>query len=326
MDDPLYYIGIDVAKHKFDVAVKLPNGKYKHKVFCNHHQGFDEFICWLNAFDGRFCAVMEATNIYHEALADCLVAQNIMVSIINPKCSASFAKSDNLRSKTDKIDAKLLVDYACEKGHKLVCYQPMLPAQRQLLRKSRQLDHLKDKLAQEKVRLSMLIDEDCIAYTKAMIDFIKGQIKALQQSIRQCVASDDTLKQNVSLLLSIPAIGFDSAVKLICYLGDGSRFKNAKAAAFAGLTPMIKSSGSSLHQVMGISKIGQADIRKALYCPAMNFAFGRYKDGAYRLFVDRLNSQGKAKKVVITALMRKLVSIAQAVLQTQTPFKLELHR
>lgn len=78
--------------------------------------------------------------------------------------------------------------------------------------------------------------------------------------------------------------------------------------------------------MVGISKIGQADIRKALYCPAMNFAFGRYKDGAYRLFVDRLNSQGKAKKVVITALMRKLVSIAQAVLQTQTPFKLELHR
>ncbi|WP_234886049.1 IS110 family transposase [Glaesserella parasuis] len=64
--------------------------------------------------------------------------------MINPKCSANFTKTDNLRSKTDKIDAKMLADYAHEKRHKLPIYQPNFTAQRELLRKNRQLDHLKN--------------------------------------------------------------------------------------------------------------------------------------------------------------------------------------
>ncbi|MCT8740498.1 transposase, partial [Glaesserella parasuis] len=123
---------------------------------------------------------------------------------------------------------------------------------------------------------------------------------------------------------TIPAIGFATAVQLIAHLGDGNRFKNAKAAAtFAGLTPMIKSSRKSLNTVIGISKIGQSDIRKALFCPAMNFAFGSYKNSVYRSFVLRLLECGKPKMVIITALMRKLVTIAQAVLQKQTAFNLD---
>ncbi|MCT8535085.1 IS110 family transposase, partial [Glaesserella parasuis] len=79
----------------------------------------------------------------------------------------------------------------------------------------------------------------------------------------------------------------------------------------------------SLNTVIGISKIGQSDIRKALFCPAMNFAFGSYKNSVYRSFVLRLLECGKPKMVIITALMRKLVTIAQAVLQKQTAFNLD---
>lgn len=321
MDNLLYYVGIDIAKNKFDVAVKLQNGKHKHKVFDNHLDGFQMLIQWLALFGSKFHCVMEATNIYHEALADFLHQHNIIVSIINPKCSANFTKTDNLRSKTDKIDAKMLADYADEKRHKLAIYQPMPSAQRELLRKNRQLNHLKKQLAQERTRLTMLTDADYIDSTKQMIEFIKLQIKALEKAIKQCVNHDDTLKNNVKLLCSIPAIGFDTAIALIAYLGDGQRFKNAKAATtFAGLTPMVKASGKSLNWVVGISKIGQVDIRKALFCPAMNFAFGRYKENVYQHFVQRLTQAGKPKMLIITALMRKLVTIAQAVLQKQTAF------
>ncbi|MDO9872275.1 IS110 family transposase [Glaesserella parasuis] len=324
MDNPLYYVGIDIAKAKFDVAIKLQNGKHKHKVFKNNPEGFQSLMQWLNTFGETFHCVMEATNIYHEALADFLFQQQITVSVINPKCSAHFTKTDNLRSKTDKIDAKMLADYADEKRHKLPIYQPISPAQRELLRKNRQLDHLKKQLAQEKTRLTMLLDSDCIASTQQMITFIKAQIKALEKTIKQCINADNTLKNNVKLLCTIPAIGFATAVQLIAHLGDGNRFKNAKAAAtFAGLTPMIKSSGKSLNTVIGISKIGQSDIRKALFCPAMNFAFGSYKNSVYRSFVLRLLECGKPKMVIITALMRKLVTIAQAVLQKQTAFNLD---
>ncbi|MWQ00892.1 IS110 family transposase, partial [Glaesserella parasuis] len=102
MDNPLYYVGIDIAKAKFDVAIKLQNGKHKHKVFKNNPEGFQSLMQWLNTFGETFHCVMEATNIYHEALADFLFQQQITVSVINPKCSANFTKTDNLRSKTDK--------------------------------------------------------------------------------------------------------------------------------------------------------------------------------------------------------------------------------
>lgn len=73
MDSLLYYVGIDIAKNKFDVAVKLQNDKHKHKVFDNHLDGFQMLIQWLALFGSKFHCVMEATNIYHEALADFLI-------------------------------------------------------------------------------------------------------------------------------------------------------------------------------------------------------------------------------------------------------------
>ncbi|WP_244149408.1 transposase [Rodentibacter rarus] len=94
----------------------------------------------------------------------------------------------------------------------------------------------------------MLIDSNCIASTKQMIHFINAQIKALEKTIKHCVNTDNILKNNVKLLFSIPAMSFTTAFHLITYLGEGKRYKNAKAAAtFAGLTPMIKSLGKSLN-------------------------------------------------------------------------------
>ena len=108
---------------------------------------------------------------------------------------------------------------------------------------------------------------------------------------------------------------------LLSHLGDGSRFRNSKTAAtYMGLTPIVKQSGDSLHIVSGISKMGSRDIRDVLYAPAMSYAFGPWKKRVYAPFVQRLTANGKAPKEVIVALMRKLVSIAQAVPQHQRPF------
>lgn len=106
MDSPLYYVGIDIAKAKFDVAVKFQNSKHKHKVFKNNPEGVQWFMHWLKPFGETFHCVMEATNIYHKVLADFLLQQHT-VSVINPKCTANFTKPNNLCSKTDKIDAKI---------------------------------------------------------------------------------------------------------------------------------------------------------------------------------------------------------------------------
>lgn len=114
---------------------------------------------------------------------------------------------------------------------------------------------------------------------------------------------------------------------LLAYLGDGSQFKNGKAAAtYAGLTPMVYESGSSVCGKPRMSKIGHSDIRKALYMPALVYSFGKCKDRVYKHFVDGLLARGKAKKVIIVALMRKLVVIAQSILKSQKPFDAELYQ
>ncbi|MBQ9725815.1 MAG: IS110 family transposase, partial [Neisseriaceae bacterium] len=133
--------------------------------------------------------------------------------------------------------------------------------------------------------------------------------------------NDETMKRNAELLQSIPAVGEKTAWLLLAYFGGGQRFKNGKeAASFVGLTPMRRQSGSSLNAVVGISKIGYSEVRAGLYAPAMNFACGRFKDREYAPFVKRLLSKGKPAKVVIVALMRKIVTIAFAVLKSQTTF------
>lgn len=323
MDTPLYnnFVGIDIAKLKFDVAIRLANNKFKHKVFANTTTGFDELIQWLQSFGQDFFFIMEATNTYHEALADFLHGKDFKVVVINPKCMPNFAKSSNLRSKTDKVDAKLLAEFACKNVNDLRLYQPRPADERALLCKVRQLDHLKSVVAKETVRMSMMTDADCIAISKAVIDDVNKRIKELKSVIKSLVKNNAAMTHNMKLLTGIPAIGEQSAWLLLAHLGDGTRFANGKAAAtFFGLTPMIKQSGTSVHTVVGISKIGHRDVRKALFAPAMNFAFGRWANGVYAGFVQRLLNAGKAKMSVIVALMRKLVTIAQAVLKHQRPF------
>ncbi|MBR7059943.1 MAG: IS110 family transposase [Neisseriaceae bacterium] len=170
----------------------------------------------------------------------------------------------------------------------------------------------------------MLKDEDCNQSSQELIDYLSLKIKELESKIALLVRQDKALNENFKRLKSIPAIGDITAYWLLAYLASCG-FKNGKeAATFFGLTPMSRQSGSSVYTVCGISKIGHSYIRKALYAPAMNFAFGRWKNSVYLPFVERLLANGKAKKVVIVALMRKIVTIAFAVRKTQKYFDLAL--
>lgn len=323
MDTSFYtnFVGIDIAKAKFDVATRLQNGKFKHKVFANDKQGFDLFYQWVKQFDGKSYFLLEATNIYHFKLADFLYEKGVALSVINPQKTPHFAKIANLRSKTDKVDAKALADFAYCRHDRLRLYRPKPENERKLLNMMRQLEHLKTQKAQETVRLSMLMDADCIQLSLQVIDFLSIKIKEFEKEIDLFVQNDEQLKHRFKLLTSIPAVGKIMAYWFIAHLGDGSDFKNNKeAATFFGLTPMLRQSGSSVYAVCGISKIGHSDIRKALYSPAMNFACGRFKHKEYAPFVNRLFAKGKPPKVVIVALMRKIVTIAFSVLKNQTPF------
>lgn len=318
--DKLYYIGIDIAKAKFDTAV-LINGKFKTKVFSNDHKGFTLMLKWLDALSiiqANFC--MEATGIYWESIAEFLTSKDFSVSVMNPSIIASYAKSLLQRGKTDEQDAKIIARY-CEREQPAIWEAP--PAeQKQLKGLMRQLEHLKHNHQKEVVRL-MTADVCVQKIIKKHIKFLAREVEAIEAQINQLIEHDETFNRNNTLLQSIPGIGKKTAPWLLAYLGDGSRFNRGKeAASYAGLSPMPYQSGTSVRVKTRISKKGHTDLRQILYMPAMA-TYGKRR--AFVPFINRLLESGKRPKEVIVALMRKIITIAQAVLKSGLPFNEEMH-
>lgn len=315
-----HILGIDIAKYKYDVALML-NGKFKNKVFDNNQTGFIALIDWLSSHQVTHVhACMEATGIYWEALATYLADAGLSVSVVNPAQISAYAKSVLQRGKTDVQDSRLIARF-CEREQP-EAWQATPANQRVLLQLVRQLQHLNESYQAEQNRLKTSTGDvhTSIADT---VNFLSQQIKQLSAKIDQHIDQDPSLKQNHALLDSIPGIGDKTAPWLLAYLGTGERFGRGKqAAAFAGLTPRPWQSGASVHGKSRISKTGHTDLRKILFMPALA-TYGRKK--AFVAFVARLKANGKTPKEIVVALMRKIITIAQAVLKSQTPFNATLH-
>ena len=315
------YVGIDIARHKFDAAFFTSTGKAKHDTFHNNAGGFAAFLQWCGTHSARLHLAMEATNVYHEELAQYLYEQGHTVSIVNPRCIHAYAKSQNLRSKTDKIDATLIARYAAKEVPP--AWQPPREPLRVLLLTLRQLERLKTVEQQQRDLPGTVKEPGCVESIKRLHAFLQGEIKRMGKEVKAIIAADERMQHNAKLLHTIPGIGERTVPWLLACLHDGKRFANGKAAATcAGLTPMLHRSGTSDGKAH-ISKIGPSEIRKVLYMPAVVYSFGICRDGPYKSFADSMLANGKAKKSVITALMRKLLTIARAVLQYRCPFDLQ---
>jgi transposase len=150
------------------------------------------------------------------------------------------------------------------------------------------------------------------------VEFLDEEIKTLLQAIRDHIDRNDALKHRRQLLKSIPGLGEKTIPWLLSYLSDGHKFdKGKQVVAYAGLNPQHCESGTSVHGKQRVSKIGQADLRGALYMPAV-VVFSR--SAFFRPFVDRLKAAGKPAKLIIVALMRKLLTLAHAILKSGQPF------
>lgn len=311
-----YILGIDVSKKSFDVALLLPNGKRKNKKFCNDVEGFKTLHNWLHEFEvDSLHACMEATNVYGNALAEFLFEQGYAVSVVNPARIKGFAQSELLRTKNDKQDAALIARFCVAMSPGL--WQPDALNIRQLKAMVRRIDSLLEMKQQEVNRLDVaeaLVRPEIQSH----IDDLDSRIKRLRQDIQDHIDNDPDLKQQKDLLLSIPGIGEKTIATLLSYFSNINRFENAKKlASFCGVAPREFQSGSSVKGRGGMSKIGSAQIRKALFLPAMVAI--RYNPTIIHM-KERLTTQGKSKMVIIGAAMRKLIHVIFGVLKNNTPF------
>jgi transposase len=309
-------LGIDISKKDFHVTLILENQTTKSKVFKNNLEGFESLQNWLvikGATQVHGC--MEATSTYGDALAEFLVNNGHKVSMVNPSRIKGFAKSELLRTKTDKVDAGVIARFCLAIAPEL--WTPLPVEVKELQALMRRLESLQDIYQQEHNRLETATPT-VAALIQSHLDQLKQLIAEVKLLIHNHFDLHPDLKDKRDLLTSIPGIGEQTAAVLLTEMGCVQQYRNARQlAAHAGLTPQERSSGSSVQGKSRLSGVGNARLRKALYMPAV--AAMRHNP-LLKLFAQRLLERGKVKMQVLGAVMRKLLHFAFAILKSQKPF------
>lgn len=339
------WLGADISSDKFSACllfVRKDRNKYKSnnrnnrnnnnqseqeqeavREFQNSPAGYAQLLRWiesrapglLDAKAVHFC--MEATGAYSDGLAMFLSEQEQPVSVVNPAWIKHSGRSTGRINKTDPADGRLCAHYARKERPAL--WRMAAPEVRTLTAMVRRLQSLTEQLVQEKNRLAVpgLVIPVKRSIHKS-VRFLEQHIEELEGQIKKHIDEHPGLKQDRDLLISIPGVGDTLAHWILAELPDVRVFDAAKsAAAYAGLSPRLHESGTSVCKRAHISKAGNRNLRRALYMPALSAI--RYNPAVKEIF-DRLIARGMARKAALCAAMRKLLMIAYGVLKNRQMF------
>ena len=310
-------LGIDISKRKFDACLIRESGKLRHRSFPNSADGFSQLSAWLTKYKAeQVHACLEATGAYGESLAAYLHEAGHIVSVVNPAQITAYAQSRLARTKTDKADATLIAQFCAERQPP--AWRPLPAEVRELQALARRLDSLLEMRGMEANRLEVAATAAVSESLAGHLAYLDEEIARTEALIRSSIDSHPGLKGQRDLLLSIPGIGETTAAKLLAEIMDVKLYASARQlAAFAGLTPRLHESGSSVRRKPRLSKTGAPRLRKALYFPAVSAI--RYNPYVKELS-ERLRARGKCPMQVIGAAMRKLLHLAYGVLKSGKPF------
>lgn len=317
-DRVLSILGIDVSKLTFNVTLLLFKDKEKSKKFSNDTVGFAQLQDWLTEWapDGIH-ACMEATGRYYEPLAEFLYNAGYLVSVVNPVRIKGYAQSELQRSKTDELDAGLIARF-CEK-HNPKPWEPLASEVREVQEAERYLGALKGMRQQESNRLDSGLVCDAVRQAiEKHIEQMDSEIAEMEKWLKERIKKHAKLTEHFKLITSVIGVGSITAFTWLGEIGYGDNFElTRQLESFVGLTIKQKQSGTSVRGKERISKKGTHYLRKALYMPAMSAI---RHNPVIRSFAERLRERGKPPKVIIGAVMRKLVRIIFAVVKSGRPF------
>ena len=294
-------VGIDVSKLKLDVYL-LPDKKYF--TVSNDKKGFQKLIGILKGNNTRLI-VLEATGGYELLCAYALLEANLPVSIINPKRIRRFAGAKDLNCKTDKIDAKLIAEFA----------HIMRPEQRELL--SKELRELKelvarrtqlvDDITSQKCRCETVTSKHVLRGLKKHIKWLEKEVQRAEEEILKNIEKNSEYKLQYEYLLSFKGIGKITAATLIADLPELGYLGKEEIAALLGVAPYNSDSGQK--QGKKFIQGGRKHVRDAFYMATLSAC---QWDERIKEFYQRLVSHNKPKKLAITACMRKFIVIINA--------------
>lgn len=307
------WIGIDVAKASLDLHI-LPTGQ-AHSL-PNSSQGHQALKKLLPPPAGCLI-VLEATGGFERKLVAALIDAGYQVAVINPKRARDFARALGQVAKTDRIDAQILALYAQKIEPTPVEKTSEKQAEiQQLVARRRQLIDLR---TQESNRLEVTSAKTARQSIQAILKILERQINGIEAAIEQLVQSDDDWRRKGQLVQSIKGLGSVTACTLLADVPELGKLNRQQISSLIGLAPFNRDSG----KLKGKRCIGggRKSVRSVLYMAAI--AAARYNP-VIMAFAQRLKERGKPFKVIITACMRKLLVIANAVVKSGQPWKTQL--
>ena len=303
-------VGIDVSKERLDVAVR-PTGETF--VVSRDAEGLDALIAKLTPLAPVAVAV-EATGGYETVVAASLAAAGLAVVVVNPAQVRSFAQALGKRAKTDPLDAGVIAHFVEATRPQI---RPLPDEETRLLAdlvaRRRQIVAM---IVAERQRQKRLTNRRLQKSIARLLAALQKELSSLERDIDETVRGSPAWREKEDLLASVPGVGKTMARTLIAELPELGTLDRRKVAALVGLAPWTRQSG----KWKGKSCIGggRADVRSALFLGAM-VAARRNPD--LKAFRDRLVAAGKPKLVALVATARKLLTILNAILRDQKPWR-----
>lgn len=306
------FIGIDVSKDTLDVFVRPDETRRR---FDNSPEGIAELVVWLRSFQAERI-VLESTGPYQKAALAAMLADGLPAVLVNARQVRDFAKALGKLVKTDAVDAAVIAHFA-----------EVIPTTIKPL-PSKELQEIRDLFDRRQQLVSMIAAEKNRRHAAAqslpkvvkniekVIDFLKRQVADFEERIDNIVESSDAFKAQNEILQSVTGIGPQVSRTMIAYLPELGRRSRQSITALVGLAPYNDDSGN--HSGERHIRGGRAKVRVALYqaavvaircCPKM------------KAFFASLKARGKATKVAIIAVARKILVLANALVRDNAPYK-----
>jgi transposase len=322
-------VGIDVAQQELVASLGGMNDElvlriFDYKVFPNNQKGFKDLVRWAEKHvEGNIKVryVMEATGVYHEALAYYLTDNNLEVSIVLPSKISNYFRTLDINTITDKTASQAITRFGLERN--LDVWQKPKEVYRALKQLTREREQL---TADKTVLTNHLHAEKAQAFpNQASINRVNKRIKLIdkqdleiKEEIAAIVKQDPELIKNIDTITTIPGIGKITAVIVLAETNGFELIRNKKQlVSYSGLDVKQKDSGTSVKSKPKISKKGNRHLRKAMYMPALTAI--RCNDEHKALFVRLVSRHGIKMKAAV-AVQRKLLELIYSIFKSGKPF------
>jgi transposase len=322
-------VGIDVAQNELVCSFGVINEeleiKLKASFVCkNKEKSFVKLIKWIDPLlckETELIFVMEATGVYHEKIAYWLNEKSKKVAIVLPNKISNYARTLEIKTVTDKTAAEAIANFGLER--KLEIWQPPTPVYRNM----RQLTRERDQIVSERSVIKNQIhaekaeafpNQNTLKRFKKRLLLLNEQEKDIKKEIKELTKENQTIKESVKYMTSIPGVGELTAWTILAETNGFELIKNKRQlTSFAGLDVKEKQSGTSVKGKPKISKRGNRYLRKAVHLPALT-AVKHCQD--YKETYARLVGRHGIKMKALVAIQRKLLELTFILFKTKQTF------